>query len=73
MIPLTTSKFEKQYAGVKVKFATYTEGDLRGRDREERQHAQQSVHRDHDLPVRDALVREERLTDLSKKHWKGKQ
>jgi sorbitol/mannitol transport system substrate-binding protein len=29
MIPLTKSKFAKQYPGVKVKFATYTEGDLR--------------------------------------------
>jgi sorbitol/mannitol transport system substrate-binding protein len=29
MIPLTTSYFEKQYPGIKVKFATYTEGDLR--------------------------------------------
>ena len=29
MIPLTTSVFEKQYPGIKVKFATYTEGDLR--------------------------------------------
>src|SRR5580693_1322216 len=29
MIPLTTSNFEKQYPGIQVKFATYTEGDLR--------------------------------------------
>jgi sorbitol/mannitol transport system substrate-binding protein len=29
MIPLTTSVFEKQNPGIKVKFATYTEGDLR--------------------------------------------
>jgi sorbitol/mannitol transport system substrate-binding protein len=29
MIPLTTSNFEKQYPGIKVKYATYTEGDLR--------------------------------------------
>jgi polyol transport system substrate-binding protein len=29
MIPLTTSDFEKKYPGIKVKFATYTEGDLR--------------------------------------------
>jgi sorbitol/mannitol transport system substrate-binding protein len=29
MVPLTTSNFEKQYPGIKVKFATYTEGDLR--------------------------------------------
>jgi sorbitol/mannitol transport system substrate-binding protein len=29
MIPLTTSVFEKQYPGIQVKFATYTEGDLR--------------------------------------------
>src|SRR5580693_4048866 len=29
MIPLTSSVFEKQYPGIKVKFATYTEGDLR--------------------------------------------
>jgi len=29
MIPLTTSSFEKQYPGITVKFATYTEGDLR--------------------------------------------
>ena len=29
MIPLTQSSFEKQYPGIKVKFATYTEGDLR--------------------------------------------
>src|SRR5579863_4081056 len=29
MIPLTQSVFEKQYPGIKVKFATYTEGDLR--------------------------------------------
>jgi sorbitol/mannitol transport system substrate-binding protein len=29
MIPLTKSSFEKQYPGVTVKFATYTEGDLR--------------------------------------------
>src|SRR6266446_3390472 len=29
MIPLTTSTFEKQNPGIKVKFATYTEGDLR--------------------------------------------
>ena len=29
MIPLTTSSFEQQYPGIKVKFATYTEGDLR--------------------------------------------
>src|ERR1700735_2995097 len=29
MIPLTTSRFEKQDSGIKVKFATYTEGDLR--------------------------------------------
>jgi sorbitol/mannitol transport system substrate-binding protein len=29
MIPLTKSKFAKQYPGIKVKFATYTEGDLR--------------------------------------------
>jgi sorbitol/mannitol transport system substrate-binding protein len=29
MIPLTASNFEKQYPGIKVKFATYTEGDLR--------------------------------------------
>ena len=29
MIPLTNSTFAKQYPGIKVKFATYTEGDLR--------------------------------------------
>jgi len=29
MIPLTSSVFEKQYPGIHVKFATYTEGDLR--------------------------------------------
>src|SRR6201987_1524008 len=29
MIPLTTSSFEKQYPGITVKFATYTEGHLR--------------------------------------------
>jgi sorbitol/mannitol transport system substrate-binding protein len=29
MIPLTNSVFEKQNPGIKVKFATYTEGDLR--------------------------------------------
>jgi len=29
MIPLTSSNFEKQYPGIHVKFATYTEGDLR--------------------------------------------
>ena len=29
MIPLTQSVFEKDYPGIKVKFATYTEGDLR--------------------------------------------
>jgi hypothetical protein len=29
MIPLTTSKLEKPYPGVTVKFATYTEGGLR--------------------------------------------
>jgi sorbitol/mannitol transport system substrate-binding protein len=29
MIPLTTSTFEKQNPGIKVKYATYTEGDLR--------------------------------------------
>jgi sorbitol/mannitol transport system substrate-binding protein len=29
MIPLTTSSFEKQYPGIKVKYATYTEADLR--------------------------------------------
>src|SRR5215472_15998994 len=29
MIPLTNSVFEKQNPGVKVKYATYTEGDLR--------------------------------------------
>jgi sorbitol/mannitol transport system substrate-binding protein len=29
MIPLTTSNFEKQYPGITVKYATYTEGDLR--------------------------------------------
>jgi sorbitol/mannitol transport system substrate-binding protein len=29
MIPLTTSVFEKKYPGITVKFATYTEGDLR--------------------------------------------
>ncbi len=29
MIPLAKSSFEKQYPGIKVKFATYTEGDLR--------------------------------------------
>src|SRR5580693_6117975 len=29
MIPLTTSSFEKQNPGIKVKYATYTEGDLR--------------------------------------------
>ena len=29
MVPLTKSNFEKQYPGIKVKFATYTEGDLR--------------------------------------------
>jgi len=29
MIPLTTSVFEKQYPGITVKYATYTEGDLR--------------------------------------------
>src|ERR1700758_5864672 len=29
MIPLTQSNFAKQYPGIKVKFATYTEGDLR--------------------------------------------
>ena len=29
MIPLTSSVFEKQNPGIKVKFATYTEGDLR--------------------------------------------
>jgi sorbitol/mannitol transport system substrate-binding protein len=29
MIPLTKSNFAKQYPGIKVKFATYTEGDLR--------------------------------------------
>src|SRR5258705_3673606 len=29
MIPLAKSSFEKQYPGIKVKFVTYTEGDLR--------------------------------------------
>ena len=29
MVPLTTSVFEKKYPNIKVKFATYTEGDLR--------------------------------------------
>jgi polyol transport system substrate-binding protein len=29
MVPLTRSVFEKQHPGIKVKFATYTEGDLR--------------------------------------------
>ena len=29
MIPLTQLVFEKQYPGITVKFATYTEGDLR--------------------------------------------
>jgi sorbitol/mannitol transport system substrate-binding protein len=29
MVPLTKAYFEKQYPGVTVKFATYTEGDLR--------------------------------------------
>src|SRR5713226_3256665 len=29
MIPLTTSVFEKENPGIQVKFATYTEGDLR--------------------------------------------
>jgi sorbitol/mannitol transport system substrate-binding protein len=29
MVPLTASVFEKKYPGIKVKFATYTEGDLR--------------------------------------------
>src|SRR6202023_1154385 len=29
MIPLTQSVFEKQNPGITVKFATYTEGDLR--------------------------------------------
>jgi sorbitol/mannitol transport system substrate-binding protein len=29
MVPLTKSVFEKQYPGIHVKFATYTEGDLR--------------------------------------------
>ena len=29
MVPLTKSNFEKQYPGITVKFATYTEGDLR--------------------------------------------
>jgi polyol transport system substrate-binding protein len=29
MVPLTSSVFEKKYPGIKVKFATYTEGDLR--------------------------------------------
>src|ERR1700677_1932088 len=29
LIPLTSSVFEKQCPGIKVKFATYTEGDLR--------------------------------------------
>jgi sorbitol/mannitol transport system substrate-binding protein len=29
MEPLTKSVFEKKYPGIKVKFATYTEGDLR--------------------------------------------
>src|ERR1700684_523647 len=29
MIPLTASNFEKANPGIKVKFATYTEGDLR--------------------------------------------
>jgi sorbitol/mannitol transport system substrate-binding protein len=29
MIPLTKSNFEKKYPGIKVKFATYTEADLR--------------------------------------------
>jgi sorbitol/mannitol transport system substrate-binding protein len=29
MIPLTQSVFEKEYPGITVKFATYTEGDLR--------------------------------------------
>src|SRR5258708_7445525 len=29
MIPLAKSDFEKKYPGIKVNFATYTEGDLR--------------------------------------------
>jgi len=29
MVPLASSVFEKKYPGIKVKFATYTEGDLR--------------------------------------------
>src|ERR1700733_15231650 len=29
MIPLTQAVFENQYPGITVKFATYTEGDLR--------------------------------------------
>src|ERR1700745_1435321 len=37
MIPLTQSTFEKQSPGLKVKFATYTEGDLRARIEKEQQ------------------------------------
>jgi ABC-type glycerol-3-phosphate transport system substrate-binding protein len=33
MIPLTTSNFEKQYPGIKVKFATYTEATCGPRSR----------------------------------------
>ena len=63
MIPLTSSDFEKQYPGIKVKFATYTEGDLRAAIEKDVSHAQQRVQRHHDRPVRGAAVRQERLAD----------
>ena len=39
MIPLTNSDFEKQNPGITVKFATYTEGDLRAAIEKDVSHA----------------------------------
>ena len=61
MIPLTQSVFEKQNPGITVKFATYTEGDLRAAIEKDVSTHSNSFNVVMIGPVRGAAVREEQL------------
>ena len=61
MIPLTQSVFEKENPGINVKFATYTEGDLRAAIEKDVSTHSNSFNVIMIGPYEDAAVRQERL------------
>ena len=65
MIPLTQSVFEKQNPGITVKFATYTEGDLRAAIEKDVSTHSNAFNVIINRPVRDAAVRQERHTAMN--------